>query len=314
MQAGGEAFGRSRGPWKTDYLVEWIDRSREKSWKSLSGCARRGNRSFGGPLAARGRLGTTPTRTLGCGSRRLLRSRRPPAARPNDPMQYTPRTIAFLSELLHPPLEPDTGPIQRVHNRLFESGVPIYRSYTETPEGAVLSNPQTQPGAVSSAAFLRDRFQFREEMTGGTLEEFNERLRRVLELVLAERPIQLFTAQMVTVRTLVNPRQFRDSRRFLRSGLFRFGPELEGFGSDPELYGMRLVFPPSEESPQAFNLRVESFASDPRSIFIENCGTFGPTVVAHGTEPLQRNVEATYEFIVQRALPFLSHFDERLPT
>ena len=36
------------------------------------------------------------------------------------------------------PLAPDAQPIQRVHNKLHESGVPIYRSYMETPEGAVL--------------------------------------------------------------------------------------------------------------------------------------------------------------------------------
>ena len=229
-------------------------------------------------------------------------------------MTYTPRTIAYLCELLHPPAEPDPRSVQRVHNELFQESIPLYRSYTETVDGAVLSNPQTQPGAVSTASFLRDRFQFREELTGGTREEFIDRVLRLTSLVLEARPMQLFTAQVVTIRTLINPRQFRDSRAFLREGVFQLGSELASLERDPQLYGMRLVFPPTPEDPHAFTLRVESFANDPRSLFLENGGSFGPIVVERGLEVIRDNVDATYDFVVDRVLPFLAHFDGRLPT
>ena len=70
-------------------------------------------------------------------------------------MAYTPRTIAFLCELLHPPVMVDQGAIQKVHNQLFQSGSPAYGSFNVTPEGAFLSNPVMQPGAASSAATRR---------------------------------------------------------------------------------------------------------------------------------------------------------------
>ena len=89
------------------------------------------------------------------------------------------------------------------------------------------------------------------------------------------------------------------------------GGELDEFGREPQLYGMRLVFPPSSDSPNAFTLRVESFASDPRSLFLENQGSFGPTVAARGLEPIDVNIRSTYEFLVERVLPFLKHFDLR---
>jgi hypothetical protein len=226
-------------------------------------------------------------------------------------MAYAPRTIAFLCELLHPPLVPDSGPIQRVHNRMFQSGSPLYRSFTVAGTGAVLSNPTSRPGAVSSAGFLADRYQFREELTGLTPEDFTSRVREVTEMAVAERPVQLFTAQVVTIRTLINPRRFQDSRAYLKDGVFGFGEELGELGREPQLYGMRLVFPPSQEEPWAFTLRVESFANDPRSLFLENQGSFGPLVGAAGYETLERNIAATYDFLVQRALPFLAHFDVR---
>lgn len=226
-------------------------------------------------------------------------------------MLYTPRTIAFLCELMHPPGVPDPAPVQRIHNRLFQSPSPRYRSFTVTGEGAVLSNPMTQPGAVSSAAFLADRLQFREELTGMTTDEFAQRVVEITEMAVGELRLQLFTAQVVTVRTLVNPRHFRDSRDFLRNAVFRFGQELEVFGRDPQLFGMRLVFPPTAVEQNAFTLRVESFASDPRSLFLENQGSFGPMVAARGLDPVGENVRATYAFLVERVLGFLEHFDAR---
>ncbi len=226
-------------------------------------------------------------------------------------MQYTPRTIAYSCELLHLPLAPDPLSLQKVHNRMFESGSPRYRNFSVTAEGVLFSNPNSQPSAVSSVAFLKDRFQFREELTGLTTEDFSARVLETSALVCQTRGIQIFTAQQVTIRTLVNPRHFKDSREFLKQGVFGFGAELSDFGREAQLFGLRLVFPPSSETPNAFTLRIESYAGDPRSLFLENQASFGPTVLTRGLEPLGVNIETTYQFLVQRVLAFLGHFDAR---
>ncbi|MEW6072206.1 MAG: hypothetical protein AB1726_06355 [Planctomycetota bacterium] len=226
-------------------------------------------------------------------------------------MRYEPRTIAFLCELLHPPLAPDPAPIQRIHNRMFQAGTPLYKSFAVTGQGSVLSNPAAQPGAVSTAAVLGDRLQFREELSGLTVDEFATRVREIATAVADLRHIPVFPAQIVTIRTLINPRNFRDSRAFLRDATFGFGEELQVFGRTPQLYGLRLVFPPQPDAPNAFTLRAESFAGDARSLFLENQGSFGPTLVAHGTAPIEENVRATYDFVVDRAFPFIARFDVR---
>src|SRR5258705_11180658 len=112
---------------------------------------------------------------------RLEKDARKPVAVPSNPQQarpailpktpsmlYNPRTIALVCELYHPPMSPDPAPIQRVHNQMFQSGDPAYSCFAVTPMGAVLSNPVAQPGASSQAAFLADRFQFREELSSLT--------------------------------------------------------------------------------------------------------------------------------------------------
>ena len=226
-------------------------------------------------------------------------------------MLYTPRTIAFLCEVLHPPQVPDPAPIQKYHNRLFESGDPLYRSFNVTATGAMLSNPVTRPGAVSSVEFLGDRYRFREELSSLTVEQFAARVREVSTAAAELQGLQVFTAQVVTIRTLINPRNYRDSRTFLKQGMFGFGDETDDFEREPQLLGLRLVFPPSTGEPNAFTLRVESFAGDPRSIFLENQGSFGPTMIARGTDGLARGIEETYSFLTERALRFLENFDVR---
>ena len=247
-------------------------------------------------------------------------------------MNHEPRTIAFLCDLRHPPVAPDPAALQKVHNRLFEGGAPIYPSFQVTDAGAVFSRPVSTPAglggppgghpgaaagspggfggtAVSSATFLADRMLFQEELSGLTVEEFTDRVRGLVELVAELRSIQVLVAQIVTVRTLVNPRRFQDSRTFLKDGVFGFGEELACFDREPHLFGLRLVFPPEGENQNAFNLRIESFAQDPRSLFLENQGSFGPTVGPQGVDALAANIRATYDFLVERALTFLGPFD-----
>ncbi len=226
-------------------------------------------------------------------------------------MDYQQRTIAYLCELHHPPLAPDPRPIQKLHNEMYEGGDPPWSSFAVTPAGPVLSNPVSQPGAVSLAAFLADRIQFREEMGSLTYEDFAGRIRSIAEKVSERRGIQMFTGQTVTIRCLINPRTFRDSRAFLRQGMFRFAEEPEVLGRDPQLYGLRLVFPPGTNSPDAFALRIESYNRDPRSLFLENQGTFGPLITGRGLVQIEENVRATYAFLRERAIPFVARFDAR---
>lgn len=229
-------------------------------------------------------------------------------------MHYAPRTIAIITELFHPPVHPDPAPVQRVHNQLFQTGNPPYQGFVITPQGAVLSNPVVRPGATSMAAFLGDRFQFREEFSSLTVDEFALRVRFVSELVAAQTGVQTFTAQQVTVRTLLNPRYFKDSRAFLKQSLLGLEGETDDFGREPQLFGLRMVFPAEETAPVSYSLRIESYHADARDVYIENQGSFPPILVARGLAPIERNVLDAYRFLVERALRFVSRFDAKLET
>jgi hypothetical protein len=224
-------------------------------------------------------------------------------------MLYTPRTIALVCELFHPPMVPDPSPIQRVHNQLYSDGGQPYSNFAVTNGGAVLSNPVQSPGASSLAAFLPDRFQFREELSSLTHDDFAARVRKVAAQVSAARGVPLFTSQHVTLRTLVNPRSFKDSREYLKHGMFGFDDEMEAFGREPALLGIRLVFPAVDSRPESHALRIESFSSDSRSLFIEIVSSFGPIVPINGLAEVEANILSSYRFITEQTMRFIGGFD-----
>jgi len=226
-------------------------------------------------------------------------------------MRYAPRTISFLCDLHHPPRALDPRPVQKLHNEMFESGEPLYKSFHVTHEGAVLSNPVARPDAGSSVSFFAGRISFREELTGLTVEEFAKRLEQVASRAQELLGLMHVTAQQITVRTLVNPRRHAGGVAYMRDGLLRLSGEMEAFGgAQPQIYGLRLVFPATQADPRMFALRVESCIGDARSIFLENQGTFPPLALLEGgVERLAANVHGTYAFAVERVLEFVGRFD-----
>lgn len=222
---------------------------------------------------------------------------------------YAPRTISLVTELLHPAAPPDASAIQRVHDQLFRQGSPPYSSFLVSPAGPVLSNPTASPGSNSFAAFRPDRFQFCEELSSVTYDEFAARVRSVSEKVATQRNLRFFTAQQVTMRTLVNPRAFKDSRAYLKNAMFGFDDETEVFGSDPALLGIRFVFPATPERAGSHALRIESWANDPRSLFLEIISTYAGVRADATLVQVEENIHASYRFLTEPAMRFVAGFD-----
>jgi hypothetical protein len=223
---------------------------------------------------------------------------------------YPTRTIAYICELFHPPQPPATEVIQKLHNRYFEEGTPPYSSFAVTPAGPILSNPGTQPGALSQVAFLTDRMQFREELGAMTAEEFGERVRVVASDAAHERQIEGFIGQQVTIRTLVNPRKYDSACKYMRDGLLGFGDMVQTFEGEPQIYGLRMVFQPNQACRNM--LRIENYVQDPRTLFLENQSSFGPLRTADQANLLEENVTDAYGFLVDKAASFVQAFDLRL--
>ncbi|MBL8898949.1 MAG: hypothetical protein JNM84_15015 [Planctomycetes bacterium] len=232
-------------------------------------------------------------------------------------MAYDPRTLAILSEVLHAPVQHDARKLQGLHAALFQDATLNYANFALVPGGATLSNPTMQPGQVSAVSFLIDRFQVREELGSNTPEEFGRRLEGLSRLASEHLSLQRFLAQQVLFRSLVQPRHFADAREYLAHGMWSIPRErLAVIGRPAQLLGYRAVYPQTPTDPSLYQLRVESFQNDPRSLFIELGATFAATQADFAPTPteLRANVEKAHGFLHRRVLPFLEQFDQPQPS
>ena len=227
-------------------------------------------------------------------------------------MSYALRSIAFVAELIHAPIQHDPHSLQKLHGQLFSSSECSYRDFRLVPGGAQFSNAMGGlPGSpVSCANLLADRVQVREEQTGLSREEFEARVGHLARAVLGALPIKVFLAQQYAVRSVINPHTTADAREFMLRTLFGLDETLLScFPAAPSLAGLRLAFPPAEDGNGIFNVRVESFSSDNRSLFLETVGTFGQPVQPDAIDSLVQRFEATYDFQQEQLVAFVSQFD-----
>jgi hypothetical protein len=131
----------------------------------------------------------------------------------------------------------------------------------------------------------------------------------------------------------VNPRTSNDTRQFLRDRMFGLGDALGLLGHPADLIGLRVGLRPNAaadphggtpaEDSANFALRIESWQQDPRSLFIELAGNFGPISYLLGGAPqefseaptgaavTEESILATYRYLEHNVLPFIGKFDRR---
>lgn len=227
-------------------------------------------------------------------------------------MTYGHRSIAFVTELIHPPVRHEPKGLQKLHAALFDRSECGYRDFRLVPGGAQLSNAASgMPGQpVSVATLLADRIQIREEQTGVSKDDYCARMMALAESALSTLPMQLFMVQQFAVRSVVNPMTSDDARAFMMNTVQGFDENLMScFPSMPSLVGLRFTFPPEEQSQAVFNVRLESFSQDNRSLFLENVGTFGRPIVAAELSKLSERFGATYDYLQERVVEFVDQFD-----
>jgi len=230
-------------------------------------------------------------------------------------MDYPMRSIAYLAELVYAPKQYAPADLQRLHSLAFADEKAQYQNFQLIPGGAAMSNPPAQANMVSAVTFLPDRMQIREEMSGISREEFQERVARLSGLAFQVLAIPQILVQNFIVRSLVNARNFYDSREFISRSLLNMEEEdFACLARAPQIVGVRMVFPQTDDNRGMFNIRVESYAAEPRSLFIENVGVFKSMVNAGNVGDLTSNFFATYDYIDGNVIDFISQFDAREET
>ena len=226
-------------------------------------------------------------------------------------MSYDPRTIAFLAEVLFEPIELASDTVQGIHNTLYSRPEISYHNFQVAQDGIHLSNLAEAPGAVSMATFLPDRLVLREELRGTTVEDFATRLVNVAQISFEALGIQTSYAQQFVIRSLVSPRRVADSREFLSHRMMAAtGPALHRLGRPIESLGVRYTFPQHGDRKEVFDVKIETWNQDPRSLWMENVGQFGQPTSTENMPQLSDHLFSTYRFLTGPVCEFLAGFDK----
>lgn len=229
---------------------------------------------------------------------------------PRRRMSYDPRTIAFTADILHPPQPPRADLVQSVHNTLYRQPAVGYQNFQVAADGIHLTNLPQTPGQVSSATFAWDRLTLREELRGLTVEDFATRVVNVTTTGFQTLGLALSLAQQFVVRSLIQPRHFRDGRDFLSQRLIAPGVEgWQALGRQVQALGVRLVLPPPAGARSTFQVRVESWPQDSRSLWLECTGSFAGPIAAGDAPQLAELLYETYRYLTGPVASFLATLD-----
>jgi len=225
-------------------------------------------------------------------------------------MNYPLRSIAYIAELIHPPARHSSDALQKIHNVVFNDAESCYQNFQVVPGGAQLINPTPQDNIFSCCTILQDRIQIREEMTGIARDDFRSRVLRLAQIAVSNLNIPVFVVRQIVVRSLINPKYTVDSREFISRAVFKMDKDdFEPLQRPPDLMGLRLAYNPTSAAEGIYNIRLESYTQDPRSLFIENVASFRTPVVMNNLESLGDDFDSAYSYIEKYIVPFVARFD-----
>jgi hypothetical protein len=230
-------------------------------------------------------------------------------------MLSEPRTISLLAELIHIPVKHSFERLREVYNQI--SSACGYENFIRLANGARLERGQGEEGQSSTLTFLNDRLQLVEDSTVGesaviSVEETGRKLTTALKAALPTLGIPIVLVQQYTVRALATPNSYKNAAEFLGRSLFRIKEEdVAVLGRPTSIFGLRLVFPPQKSQLNNFNVRIEAYARDPRSVYLENVGMWKTPLQLGQLDQVQENLERTADFLTANVLKFLSQYDRR---
>ncbi|HNS00735.1 MAG TPA: hypothetical protein PKX48_15675 [Planctomycetota bacterium] len=223
-------------------------------------------------------------------------------------MLSEPRTNALLIELLHLPMQHSPSRLRSLYQDLCTQC--DFENFIRRPNGAVIERPASEEAGLARLTFSSDRIHFIEEGGLVTLNSFCQRLEAILARSMDVLGIPFFLMELCTVRMVTTPGHFDSASDFIGARLLSFGAaELAQLGRPTKVFGLVLSVPPGQDLRDSYSLRIEVFARDPKSLYLENVGTFRTPINRADIAAASSAMRATDTFVTERLCPFLSRFD-----
>lgn len=224
-----------------------------------------------------------------------------------NPESLTPLSFGVL--LVHPPLLHSDKKLRELFTRL--GTVHEFTQYQQPTEGTAQFHRIWRAANERLACnFHSDRIEMIHDFPSTNLRGFWRTVQDVLAESIKMLQIPAFVLQQYLIRKTASPLTGSDARLFLAHGVCSVeNQKLEAFGRPLHGIGLRFFFPASQEAPFEFDVKVESLLRDPTQLFLENIAKFYVSIHTADLTPIEKNLEATEQFLAHTVVNFLRQFN-----
>jgi hypothetical protein len=214
----------------------------------------------------------------------------------------------LIVEVLHLPMQHAKTQLRTLYTKLCS--LCDFENFTQRPGGARIERPASEEAGLARVTFGPDRITFSEEGGLLTVDGCCERLEAILAESMDLLGIPILLMEQCTVRAVVTPGAFRSASDFIGTRLMNIGSgDFSAIGRPTSVFGFRLVAPATAEARDSYSVRVEVFARDPKSLYLENVGTFRQPLNRADLHTVAQSLRDTSSFVSEKLCSFLSLFD-----
>ncbi len=219
------------------------------------------------------------------------------------------RTIARNIDFLHIPVQHNPEQLRDLYVEVSKSCG--YDNFIRVGTGARLETV-LENGGSSRLTFSNDRISFQEEHNNISLESQVRRVEEVIKVVTAKLGIPIYVCRNITLRAVAAAPTH--SSQFITDNLFQVdGDEMDPFGRSGRIVGFRMHFPPTDPKDGLHQIRMESYLRDPRSLFLEDIGTFKLPMQPGEVKRIRELLVEVDNFVHERMCKFLNQFPRKQP-
>lgn len=223
-------------------------------------------------------------------------------------MDVSTRLYSLAVEAVFMPAQLDEKKCREIFGRISEShSIATYQSLSD---GSVLMSSKDEKTNLARYRISRDRLGISYEFCAQSLNYYQAMADDFLKVFISVTGNALFLMHSVIIRKLVNIKGVEDGRAFLIGKVASMKDEnFRPFGRPLHAFGTRLFFPPLQEDPAAFEVKIESWMEDYRTLFLECAGVYSvPVDLKINSAGISADVVRTDGFMDKNAIGFLSQF------
>jgi hypothetical protein len=226
-------------------------------------------------------------------------------------MDISTRLMSINMEFVFMPAQIEDRKLRGVFEAVSESH--SITSFSTLPDGSIIMSTKEVKNNLARYRILKDRMLVSYEFCSNSINYYSALAADFLGAFTKATAVSLIIMHSITIRKLVNLRQFEDGREYLIRKVFSLeDSDMKSFARPLHVIGSRMFFPPVNQELSAYDVKIESWVEDTRSIFVECSGIYSaPVDIRENSQAISSDVDRVDAFISKNVMGFLTHFGEK---